>query len=45
MNRSIKTRFAAFVASLLVTFALVDAIAVYAYAPAAHAVVVASALH
>jgi len=45
MNRSIKVRFAAFAASLLVTFAVVDAIAAYAYAPPADTVVVASALH
>ena len=38
MNRSIQVRFAAFAASLLVTFAVVDSIAVYAYAPPADAI-------
>ena len=45
MYRSIKVRFAAFAASLLVTFAVVDSIALYAHAPSANAVVVATALH
>ena len=45
MNRSIQVRFAAFAASLLVTFAVVDSIAVYAYAPPVDAIVAASALH
>jgi len=46
MNRSTKVRFAAFAASLLVTFAVVDSIAPYAFAPPADSVVVvASTLH
>ena len=39
MNRSIPARIAAFAVSLLVTFALVDSIAGYAYAPPADAVI------
>jgi hypothetical protein len=44
MNRSIKTRFAAAAASLLVTFAVIDTIALYAYATPAD-FVVGHALH
>jgi hypothetical protein len=46
MTRSIKVRMAAFAVSLFVTFAVVDSIALYAFAPSASAVVVvASAVH
>jgi len=46
MNRSTKVRFAAFAASLLVTFSVVAAFSEYEYAPPADsAVVVASTLH
>ena len=43
MNRSIPARIAALAASLLVTFALVDSVAGYAYAPPAGAMVAALA--